>query len=59
MEIEDPGAANKVAEEGSLTIQTENEYKALKEKLENDRKNSEYYLGEGGFYIDLKDPAEF
>jgi len=27
LEIEDPGAANKVAEEGSLTLQSEAEYK--------------------------------
>jgi hypothetical protein len=29
LEIEDPGAANSVAEEGAKTIQTEDEYKML------------------------------
>jgi hypothetical protein len=29
LEIEDPGAASKVAEEGAKTIQTENEYQQL------------------------------
>ena len=29
LEIEDPGAANKVAEEGSLTLQSEAEHKQM------------------------------
>jgi len=59
LEIEDPGAANKVAEEGSLTIQSEAEYKQLAQKLENDRKKPEYKLADGGFQVALKNPAEF
>lgn len=48
LEIEAPGAANKVAEEGSMTIATESEYLADKKKLEQARKKPEYKIGEGG-----------
>lgn len=59
LEIEDPGAANKVAEEGSLTIQDEKEYLGLKDKLEKARKKPQNKIGKGGQLIELKDPKEF
>jgi len=59
LEIEAPGAANKVAEEGAQTIQNEEEYVNLKNQLEAARKNPANAIGEGGFMIALKDPKEF
>jgi len=59
LEIEAPGAANKVAEEGSLTIQDEKEYNTLKTQLEAARKKPENKIGEGGQLIELKAPKEF
>lgn len=59
LEIEDPGAANKVAEEGSLTLQSEAEFTQMAQKLDLDRKKPEYQIGEGGFQIELKNPNEF
>lgn len=59
LEIEAPGAASEVAEEGSLTIQNETEYKAMLAQLEAARKNPHNKLGKGGHRIELKNPAEF
>ena len=59
MEIEDPGAANKVAEEGSLTIQDDKEYLRLKDQLDLARKKPENKIGQGGQLIELKNPKEF
>jgi hypothetical protein len=59
LEIEDPGAANSVAEEGAKTIQSEEEYKKLDKQLNEARKDPENALGKGGFLIDLKNPKEF
>ena len=59
LEIEEPGAANSVAEEGAKTIQSANEYQQLVEQLKQARAKKENQLGEGGFLIDLKDPKEF
>ena len=56
LEIEAPGAANKVAEEGSLTIQSEQEYQTLKAQLEKARTNKLYRIGKGGQQIELKNP---
>lgn len=58
LEIEDPGAANKVAEEGASTL-TEQEYEAIKVQLEAARKKPENQIGEGGQLIELKNPKEF
>ena len=59
LEIEDPGAANSVAEEGAKTIQSEEEFKKLDKQLNEARKKPENALGKGGFLIDLKNPKEF
>ena len=59
LEIEAPGAANQVAEEGSLTIQNEAEYKKLTEQLEKARAKPENKIGPTGFKIALKNPKEF
>lgn len=59
LEIEAPGAANKVAEEGAQVIPNEGEYQKLAEQLEASRGKPENKLGKGGFKIPLKDPAEF
>lgn len=48
LEIEAPGAANKVAEEGAKTIQTEAEFKSLLTKLMIARSKPENKIGEGG-----------
>lgn len=53
LEIEAPGAASKVAEEGSLTIQSEDEYQLLSKKLEAARQKPENQIGEGGQLIAL------
>jgi len=59
LEIEAPGAANSVAEEGSKTIQTADEYKKLTKQLAAARKKTENKIGKGGFLIELKDPKSF
>lgn len=59
LEIEAPGAANQVAEEGSLTIQDDAEFKALVQQLVLARAKSANKLGKGGQAIDLKNPKEF
>lgn len=59
LEIEAPGAANSVAEEGSKTIQTADEFKKLTKQLAAARKKPENKLGKGGFLIELKDPKSF
>lgn len=59
LEIEDPGAANSVAEEGAKTIQSEEEFKKLDKELNEARKKPDNKLGKGGFLIDLKNPKEF
>ena len=59
LEIEAPGAANKVAEEGSLTIQNDKEYQNLKTQLAEARKKKANKIGKGGQLIELKDPKEF
>ena len=59
LEIEEPGAANSVAEEGAKTIQSQAEFEKLKEQLKVARAKKENHLGEGGFLIDLKNPKDF
>ena len=59
MEIEEPGAANSVAEEGAKTIQTETGFEKLTRQLKESRAKKENQLGEGGFLIDLVDPKEY
>ena len=59
LEIEAPGAANSVAEEGAKTIQTETEFEGLVKQLKDARAKPENKLGEGGFLIALKDPKSF
>lgn len=55
LEIEAPGAANKVAEEGAQTPPTA-DYQKLNAQLEEARKKPENKLGQGGFAINFKDP---
>lgn len=59
LEIEAPGSANAVAEEGSLVIQSEDEYKQFNKKLIEARKKPANKLGEGGSLIELKNPKEY
>jgi len=48
LEIEAPGSASEVAEQGSLTIQDEQEYQNLEKKLADSRKKKENKIGKGG-----------
>jgi len=48
-----------VAEEGSLVIQSEEEYKELNKKLTEARKKPANKIGEGGQVIELKNPKEY
>jgi hypothetical protein len=59
LEIEEPGAANSVAEEGAKTIQSESEYADLITALSAARAKKENHMGKGGFKIELKDPRDF
>ena len=59
MEIEDPGAANKVAEEGAITIQESSDFLKLSVQLNQARTKPENKLGEGGFLIKFSDPTTF
>ena len=52
MEIEDPGAASKVAEEGAKTINS-TEFAALSKTLQIARSKADNKLGEGGFNVEL------
>ena len=58
LEIEAPGAANKVAEEGAQTPPP-TEFQKLSTQLVDARKNTDNSLGKGGFAIEFKDPASF
>jgi hypothetical protein len=58
LEIEAPGAANKVAEEGAQTPPTA-EFQRLSAQLTEARKKAENQIGKGGFLINFKDPATF
>ena len=58
LEIEEPGAANSVAEEGAK-VMAEDKFKAEADELKEARAQKENQLGKGGFLIDLKDPATF
>jgi hypothetical protein len=59
LEIDDPGAANKVAEDGAVTFQDSSEFLKLSVQLNSARTKPENKLGEGGFYIKLLDPSTF
>jgi len=59
LEIEEPGAANSVAEEGAKIIQSESEYTDLITTLATARAKKANKLGDGGFAIELKDPKDF
>jgi hypothetical protein len=59
LEIEAPGSASKVAEEGSKTISSEEEYTRLKKQLDEARKKPANQIGEGGQLIELKNPNEY
>lgn len=59
LEIEAPGAATTVAEEGSKVIQTETEYTTLAQQLETARAKPGNVIGEGGQKIELKSPKEY
>lgn len=56
LEIEAPGAANKVAEEGAQTPPAA-EYQKLVTQLQDARKKPENALGQGGFAVNFKDPS--
>ena len=58
LEIEAPGAANKVAEEGAQTPPS-SEFQKLTTQLVEARKNADNSIGKGGFAIEFKDPASF
>ena len=58
LEIEAPGAANKVAEEGAQTSPTA-EFQKLNTQLAEARKRAENLIGQGGFAVNFKDPASF
>lgn len=58
LEIEAPGAANKVAEEGAQTPAA-GDFQKLAGSLEEARKKPENKLGQGGFSINFKDPQQF
>ena len=58
LEIEEPGAANSVAEEGAK-VMPEDHFSSLKKQLKEAREKKENQLGKGGFAIELKDPASF
>lgn len=59
LEIEEPGSANEVAEQGSLTMQSEEEFASFTKQLEAARKKSGNQIGNGGQLIALKSPKEF
>ena len=59
LEIEDPGAASKVAEEGAATIKDSNEFLRLSVQLNEARTKQENKIGAGGFAIKLSDPETF
>jgi len=59
LEIEDPGAANKVAEEGAVTIGDSSDYLKLSIQLNQARTKKDNKLGEGGFNIKFSDPTTF
>jgi hypothetical protein len=58
LEIEAPGAAEKVAEEGASTYK-ESDYIKLQDQLKKARADPANKLGKGGFLISLLDPIKF
>lgn len=59
LELEEPGSATKVQEEGANTISSNEQYQELEAKLKELRAKPENKLGDGGFLIEFKDPASF
>lgn len=59
LEIEAPGAANKVAEEGASIITSQDEFSKDNKELNAARARPENKIGTGGFKIDFKNPQEF
>lgn len=59
LEIEAPGSANAVAEEGSLVIQNDEEFNKMKSNLIAARKKAGNKIGDGGQLIELKNPKEY
>jgi hypothetical protein len=59
LEIEDPGAANQVAEEGAITIKESSDYIKLSVELNQARTKPENVLGDTGFAIKFSDPTTF
>lgn len=58
LEIEEPGAANSVAEEGAKVL-PEQDFASLSKQLKEARAKKENKLGEGGFEIAFVEPKEF
>lgn len=58
LEIDEEGAAQKIAEEGSNTIKP-SEFQNMKKMLELARANKFNKLTASGFAIELKDPKDF
>ena len=56
LEIEAPGAANKVAEEGASIVTSQEEFSKDIKELAAARAKPENAIGKGGFKIDFKNP---
>lgn len=59
LEIEAPGSAASVAEEGALTVQDDTEFKTLTAQLTKARAKPENKLGKGGQLIELQSPKVY
>jgi hypothetical protein len=56
LEIEAPGAANKVAEEGASIITSQEDFQRMSQDLLAARKQDDNKVGKGGFQINFKNP---
>lgn len=59
LEIEAPGAANKVAEEGASIITSQEDFQNDGASLLAARQKADNKIGKGGFQINFKDPSAF
>lgn len=59
LEIEAPGAANKVAEEGASIITSQEDFERFGKELVAAREKPENKLGKGGFGVNFKNPSQF
>ena len=58
LEIDEEGSSKEFNAEGAKTIENDKEFQKLKTQLKDARSKDKNKLGEGGFQIELDEPAQ-